>query len=129
MSTLAWGLADALRPRQSEAEARLLEPLHRRRARHRPTAPYLAHLAAMGDARLTELGFSADDISALRTGELASPRPSQRGSTVMVTQHTLQPKRYVDVRSDIRADRRQRRQLCAALWRRLPAPATRIVAA
>jgi hypothetical protein len=34
----------------------------------------ILHLAAMDDARLAGLGFSPDDIAALRAGELRLPR-------------------------------------------------------
>lgn len=36
-------------------------------------------LAAKGDARLTELGFTKDDIRALHAGELRLPSTKQRG--------------------------------------------------
>lgn len=79
MSTLAWGLADEIAPAdQSEAKPGFWSRfVARRQAQANRTV--CAHLAAMGDERLTELGFSADDIRALRTGELRLPQTSQRG--------------------------------------------------
>ena len=79
MSTLAWGLADDITPaNQSEAKpgfwSRFIEPRQARANR-----AICAHFSAMGDEHLTELGFSADDIRALRAGELRLPQTAQRG--------------------------------------------------
>ena len=79
MSTLAWELADDIAPAdQSEAKpgfwSRFIE-LRQAQANR----AICAHLAAMGDEHLTELGFSADDIRALRAGELRLPQTTQRG--------------------------------------------------
>ncbi len=79
MSTLAWGLADDIAPAdQSEAKpgfwSRFIESRQTQANR-----AICAHLAAMGDAHLAELGFSADDIRALRADELRLPQTAQRG--------------------------------------------------
>jgi uncharacterized protein YjiS (DUF1127 family) len=74
MSTLAWELAGDIAPaEQTEAKAgfwsRFIESRQARANRH-----VCAHLVAMGDERLTELGFSKDDIRALRAGQIRRPK-------------------------------------------------------
>ena len=74
MSTLALGLADAL---ASAAEPKPKPSLFERliaaredQARRRG----VSYLAWMDDERLKGLGFTAEDIEALRTGELRLPK-------------------------------------------------------
>ena len=78
MSTLAWELAGDNAP-ADETEAK---PGFWSRfiAWHQAQAEraICRHLAAMGDVQLTELGYSKDDIRALRAGELRLP-PIQQG--------------------------------------------------
>ena len=78
MSTLAWELAGDVAPAdESEAKPGFWSRfIARRQAQANRTV--CAHLAVMGDNRLTELGFSADDLRALRAGELRLP-PIQQG--------------------------------------------------
>ncbi len=75
MSTLAVGAAGALASAVEAAGGRT-GPVQRllaaREARARRLV--LAQLAAMDDVRLEGLGFSDDDIVALRAGELRLPR-------------------------------------------------------
>lgn len=79
MSTLALELAGEFAPAAtSEAKpgfwSRLIEA---RQAQANRVAS--VHLAAKGDARLTALGYSKDDIRALRAGELRLPSTRQGG--------------------------------------------------
>lgn len=79
MSTLAWELAGDTAPADdSEAKpgfwSRFFES---RKAQANRTV--CEHLAAMGDGRLTDLGFSEGDIRALRAGELRLPNTQEEG--------------------------------------------------
>lgn len=70
MSTLALGPVDAVASADppgtlSRLVKRLLEAREDKAKRS-----VLGHLAAMDDARLAGLGFTAEDIQALRAGEL-----------------------------------------------------------
>ena len=75
MSTLALRaagvIASAVEPSRSQS---LVQRLHRGRARTQAKRRVVGYLAAMDDARLAGLGFTADDIRALRAGELRLPR-------------------------------------------------------
>lgn len=79
MSTLAFELAGEFAPAAtSEAKpgfwSRLIE------ARQAQTDRIVCiRLAAKDDARLTELGYSKDDIGGLRAGELRLPSSKQGG--------------------------------------------------
>jgi hypothetical protein len=74
MSTLAVPAAGALASAvESEGRTGLLWRLLAARE-DRARRFVLARLAAMDDARLGRLGFSDDDIAALRAGELRLPR-------------------------------------------------------
>ena len=79
MSTLAWELAGDVAPAdESEAKPGFWSRfIARRQAQANRTV--CAHLAVLSDAHLTGLGFSADDIRALRAGELRLPQTAQRG--------------------------------------------------
>ena len=74
MSTLALraaGLfASAVEPKPGLSFVERLLAARENEARRR----VVTHLAAMDDARLQGLGFTADDISALRRGEPRRPR-------------------------------------------------------
>ena len=77
MSTLSWELAGDIAPAdETEAKpgfwSRFVESRQARVNRRVST-----HLAAMGDRRLTELGFSKDDIRALRTGVISLPNTQE----------------------------------------------------
>jgi uncharacterized protein YjiS (DUF1127 family) len=77
MSTLAWELAGDIAPaEQTEAKAgfwsRFIESRQARANRR-----VCAHLVAMGDERLMELGFSKDDIRALRMGVISLPNTQE----------------------------------------------------
>lgn len=79
MSTLAWELAGDLAPaEQIEARAGFWSRLiAARQAQANRTV--CAHLASMGPARLAGLGFNAEEIRALRAGELKLPSSRQGG--------------------------------------------------
>jgi hypothetical protein len=74
MSTLAirgaGALASAVEPRPGLSFVGRLLAAREDAAKQR----VVAHLAAMDDARLQGLGFSADDIAALRSGKYRLPR-------------------------------------------------------
>ena len=79
MSTLALGLADGLPPAAKfQAKpgfwGRVIDARQKRVDR-----TIRAHLTAMPDARLTDLGFSPAAVRALRTGELVFPQAKQEG--------------------------------------------------
>lgn len=79
MSTLAWELAGDVAPADaSEARPGFWSRFIARR-QDQANRTVCAHLAVMGDARLAGLGFGADDIRALRAGELRLPQSTQRG--------------------------------------------------
>ncbi len=79
MSTLALGLAGDIAPAdESEAKPGFWSRFTESRQAQVNRA-VCAHLAAMGDARLIELGFSKDDIHTLHAGELRLPPIEQRG--------------------------------------------------
>lgn len=75
MSTLALGLADALasaaqpKPKRIGLVQRLIQAREDQAKRR-----VLGYLNAMDDQQLTSLGFTAEDIEALRQGELRLPR-------------------------------------------------------
>ena len=75
MSTLALGLADALasaaqpKPKRLGLIQRLIEAREVQAKRR-----VLGYLTAMDDQQLTGLGFTAEDIEALRQGELRLPK-------------------------------------------------------
>ncbi len=77
MSTLAWELAGDIAPaEQIETKAgfwsRFIQS--RQAQAHRQVR---AHLVAMGDERLTDLGFSKDGIRALRAGVIRLPNTQE----------------------------------------------------
>ena len=79
MSTLALGLAGGLAPAaKSQAKpgfwGRVIDARQKRVDRL-----IRAHLAAMADVRLSDLGFSRATIRALRAGELVFPQTKQEG--------------------------------------------------
>lgn len=77
MSTLAWELAGDIAPaEESEAKPGFWSRFFARRQAQANRTVY-AHLAAMGDERLTDLGFGQDDIRALRAGEFRLPQTRQ----------------------------------------------------
>jgi hypothetical protein len=75
MSSLALGLADALasaaqpKPKRLGLVQRLIQ-VREDQAKRR----VLGYLTPMDDQRLTSLGFTAEDIEALRQGELRLPK-------------------------------------------------------
>ena len=74
MSTLALGLADALASAaQPKPKPSLLQRLIAARE-EQVNRQVLHYLASMDDQRLTALGFAAEDIQALRNGELKLPK-------------------------------------------------------
>lgn len=74
MTTLALGLADALasaaEPKPKSGLFKHLIAARENQARRRA----VSYLAWMDDERLKGLGFTAEDIEALRTGELRLPK-------------------------------------------------------
>ena len=79
MSTLALGLAGGLAPAaKSQAKPGFWGRVFVARQK-RVDRTIHAHLAAMGDARLADLGFSRAAIRALRAGELVFPQTKQEG--------------------------------------------------
>jgi len=76
MSTLALGLADALasaaqpKPKPKPGLFQRLIAAREDQAKRR----VLGYLTAMDDRQLTSLGFAAEDIQALRNGELRLPK-------------------------------------------------------
>ena len=77
MSTLAWELAGDIAPaEQTEAKAgfwsRLIESRQAQANRR-----VCAHLVAIGEERLTDLGFGNNDIRALRTGVISLPNTQE----------------------------------------------------
>lgn len=73
MSTLAWELAGEVAPAELGTQPGFLSRLIKSRE-DRAKHVVLRHLATMDDARLGRLGFTNQDISALRAGELRLPR-------------------------------------------------------
>jgi uncharacterized protein YjiS (DUF1127 family) len=74
MSTLALRaagtFASAVEPKPGSSLVKRLLAARENQAKRR----VVGHLAAMDDARLAGLGFTPDDIFALRAGELRLPR-------------------------------------------------------
>ena len=74
MSTLALGLADALASAaEPKPKSGLLQRLFAAR-QDQAKRRVLGYLTAMNDRQLTSLGFTAEDIEALRHGELRLPK-------------------------------------------------------
>jgi uncharacterized protein YjiS (DUF1127 family) len=77
MSTLAWELAGEIAPaEQIETKAGFWSRFIAAR-QARANRRVCAHLVAMGEERLTELGFSKDDIRALRAGVIRLPNTQE----------------------------------------------------
>ena len=73
MSTLALRPVDAFAPlAEVKPKPRLFQRLIKARE-DQAKRRFLGYLAAMDDARLQSLGFNAEDIGALRAGELRLP--------------------------------------------------------
>ena len=78
MSTLAWELAGDIAPAdETEPKPGFWSRFVKSR-QARVNRSVCAHLVAMGDRRLTELGFSEADIRALRASVIRLPNLQER---------------------------------------------------